>query len=257
MAFDLTPIHRRLDRAEAHIDVLEKAYGHFAPKLKRNRVVVEVESDRKQVARIYFDWNLPAGWGIVAGECLHHLRATLDNLVWQLVLDNDETPSTSTEFPIFIDSDKYPQARRRKLAGVADRPLAVIDALQPCNRWDEDSARRRDPLWLINEFDVVDKHHLLHVAAATPANFTYDVARSHVAAGTTARVTFSSLYNGAEIARFTARDPIPEKVKMDSPITLGVHVAETERTPFMEFPGELRVLHVAASEAVARVAAST
>ena len=43
----------------------------------------------------------PVDWSIRVGEFAYNLRSSLDHLVWQLVIDNNETPGTGNAFPIF------------------------------------------------------------------------------------------------------------------------------------------------------------
>jgi hypothetical protein len=143
-----------------------------------------------------------------------------------------------------------------KLEGVSTPAFAAIKALQPCVRWESDSDRRRDPLHLINELDIIDKHHLLHVAAATPSTGSWDAEQVHLDAGMRVRLTMEPLYDGAEIMRFSFSKPCTDIVKAAQD-TLQIMVAETEQTPYLPFPTDLRILHRATSRAVATLAATS
>src|SRR4051794_5775778 len=64
---DRAALERRLRYAKAQIDPLDRAHGNLAPKLKRHRVVIEIEDEgRRQIARVHFDWRVPDWWGLAA-----------------------------------------------------------------------------------------------------------------------------------------------------------------------------------------------
>ena len=37
--------------------------------------------------------DIPMNWSVLAGDICYNLRSSLDHLVWQLVMDNSETPA--------------------------------------------------------------------------------------------------------------------------------------------------------------------
>ena len=75
--------------------------------------------------------NVPIEWSITLGEILFNLRSSLDHLVWQLVLDNGQTPGRYNEFPIATDLQKWQETKGRALKGVRKRHEAMIGYLQP------------------------------------------------------------------------------------------------------------------------------
>jgi hypothetical protein len=102
----------------------------------------------------------------------HHLRAALDNLIYQLVIDNGQDPDKSrTQFPIFADEREYrdrkgsrPAHREAMLKNVAKRNKGVIDQLQPYQAGPRQA--RRHPLWLLKLISDRDKHKTPHAALA-------------------------------------------------------------------------------------------
>lgn len=89
---------------------------------------------------------------------MHQLRASLDNLVWELVLHNGLAPSRSNAFPIF-DRDT-PKVRKRiaaKLRNVGPEHAAAIEACQPYHwQWSHE-----EPLAPLEFLWSQDKHRLL------------------------------------------------------------------------------------------------
>lgn len=105
----------------------------------------------------------PLRYAVVAGEIVHHLRSALDHVAFQLVVSNKGTPSTKTEFPVFVDSDEYVSKHAAKVQGMSDRAKALIESLQPFKQGH--TAALDHPLWIVHQLDVADKHRLLVVIA--------------------------------------------------------------------------------------------
>jgi len=116
--------------------------------------------------------ELPADWELDVSEIGHHLRAALDNLVYQLVIDNGHDPEGSrTQFPIFADEPSYrvkkgqrPAHRDQMLENVAKRNKVLIDQMQPYQAGARQA--RRHPLWLLKRINDRDKHKAPHAALA-------------------------------------------------------------------------------------------
>ena len=113
---------------------------------------------------------LPVRLALIAGDCLNNLRATLDHLVWQLVLREDHEPQQTNCFPICETAQQF----RNKCETPAQRgnphhPLhgipidgdawAIVEKAQPFNR----PQPQGDALtWLAN-LSNIDKHRTLLV----------------------------------------------------------------------------------------------
>jgi hypothetical protein len=101
----------------------------------------------------------PVRFGVIAGEIAHDLRSALDHLAWSLVERNGQRPDRETAFPIQREQDDALLARQ--LRGVSDDDIAAIRELQPYQKERPD----QDYLWRLHDFNRVDKHRLLQVAA--------------------------------------------------------------------------------------------
>jgi hypothetical protein len=246
--FNFAPIGERLTRTRKHIDDLLRSYNHFAPNLDRNRVVVEQENERHQAAKVYFDWEIPPWWGVAIGEAVHHLRSALDNMVWQLVIANGAVPGDKHEFPIAKDWGWFQKVALTKLAGVGKDAFTAIERAQPYNRSDGKPITNHF-LWSVNELDIVDKHHVIHVAAVIPEGNEWRWDQAHLDAGGKVTMILSPLSQGTPVMDFVFKEPCLHKVYVKSPMTLQVKIAETERTPYFDFPTWLPAVH----DAVVRV----
>lgn len=257
MALDITSIRRRLSWTERQIRRLEVSYARFLPNLERNHIVVVIESERRQVIRVKFDWSLPDWWGIAVGEVVHHLRSCLDNLVWQVVAESGGTPSDTHEFPIARDRQWFEKVAPRKLRGVPAEALEIIRRVQPYNR-PQGQPLEEHAFWGLNQLDIVDKHHLLHVAVTSIQTVEQSLSEADIQAGMVVTVLFpAELHDGAPIMSLDFDEPRWEKVVMGPSATLAVQIARTGRTPALAFPHFLRVLHLSTTNVVEAISDRT
>ena len=97
---------------------------------------------------------LPQEAQVIAGEIVHNLRSTLDNLIWMLAYRNSGHEVKNTQFPIAYSRQEFDQQRKRRLKGLTPTQIDVIEKLQPYN----------GGVWLqmLAELSNPDKHrHLI------------------------------------------------------------------------------------------------
>lgn len=252
-------MRQRLNRADRQIQRIERSYARFVPNLEDHSIIVQIQNERQQVVKVRHKWRVPNWWGLAVGEALHHLRSSLDNLIWHVITANGVVPHIKADFLIAYEEEWFKRKAPTRLHGVPHEILAVIEQAQPYSRPD-DMPLERHPFWVLNELDIIDKHHLLHVAAVIPQNVHQRVSQAELSAGMTITLNLDATHDGAEIMRFDFAHPHTEKVKMDSKARLVVQLAATERTPALAFTDLLRPLHSSTAglvEAVATAAAST
>jgi hypothetical protein len=230
----------RLRRVESQVKRIEASYRRFEPRLERYRLRVEPNEDRTEhIERIYMDWRIRDWWSVAVGEIMHNLRATLDNLVWQLVIgNNDHKPGKQHEFPIASDEGWYEENAPRKLCHVPAAARTIIDQVQPYRRPAKEL--RAHPLWVVHNLNRIDKHHLLHVVAAYAPGAKFEATPEMVAAKAQLRLWYRPLESGTEIRAILTPAPFDGEVPVSTPAPLNVVVGETDETPFYPFPGVLR-----------------
>jgi len=113
----------------------------------------------------------PLRFGVVAGNIVHQLRATLDNLVWQLVFLNGKTPRGGVggnQFPIMSnlkEGQTFSDETGSKLRGVSPSHAAQIERLQPYMSpdWPTDISPplNQHPLGRLASLSNADKHQVL------------------------------------------------------------------------------------------------
>ena len=101
------------------------------------------------------------GIGVIVGEFGHHLRATLDNLLRQLVLLRGGSPTTKTQFPIYESRERY-ESSRWMLLGISADDRAFIESVQPFQHGERAS---KSYLSLLTWLNNVDKHRFVQSAA--------------------------------------------------------------------------------------------
>lgn len=69
---------------------------------------------------------------MLASEAVHHLRTALDYLAYQLVLaDTGVAHPARTQFPLADTVEAFTQEARRRLPGVSESVLALVESVQP------------------------------------------------------------------------------------------------------------------------------
>ncbi len=99
--------------------------------------------------------------GLLLGDFLTNLRASLDHLAWNLVLANNGEPDEHTAFPIKV---KEPRAKGsgepvplRISGGIAPDAMTIVESAQPYERRDGGDPATH-PLWFLDRLVGVDKH---------------------------------------------------------------------------------------------------
>ena len=139
--------------------------------------------------------ELPTDWELDVSEIGHHVRAALDNLVFQLALANrPEADQGRTQFPIFKDALDYtmrrgkrPSHRASMLEGVSNGDRNIIDGLQPYQAGAQQAEQH--PLWLLKRISDRDKHQVPHAALAVVGQ-PYAELTSRVMPNQTIRLNF-------------------------------------------------------------------
>jgi hypothetical protein len=159
----------RLDRADALIGELEAATKAFAATRPYGTVLVpDVNPANRRFVFESVD-DVPLAIRVRAGEIVHHTRAALDLLVYQLLLragEEDERRLRRCAFPVVAvhdpadrkQADAYKYKMDRTIGGVTDVARARIEALQP---WRPGNPGSWSHLAQVEELDNTQKHRLL------------------------------------------------------------------------------------------------
>jgi hypothetical protein len=109
---------------------------------------------------------IPSRFSVLAGELVHHLRSCFDHVVWHFSTGPKQN-NMPVDFPVFEERPINSNERARfegKIQRITDPNVrTLIDTLQPYNAADP----LDDPLLIIHNFDIVDKHRELVLCIAT------------------------------------------------------------------------------------------
>lgn len=152
----------KLERAEAHLDALERAIREFrAGKPYR----VTHKDDWRGRERIYYIRQVATpdpAWSAILGDCVHNFRSALDHLAWHIVTTYS-TGSSATEFPLTLKRQKYRSLAKTRFGRRAPTGLkADVERLQPYKSRSEVDVF---PLWVVHRLDIIDKHRQLNAVA--------------------------------------------------------------------------------------------
>ena len=111
--------------------------------------------------------DLPLEWGLQLGDILNNFRSALDHAAWHLANSESTPPLTpekrrGVQFPILDEQAKFPDAARRRLAGVPSNERAIIERHQP---FQNAASPGSHPLALLRDLNDTDKHRQIRLLA--------------------------------------------------------------------------------------------
>ena len=155
----------RLERALQHLQGLETEVTRW---LGTNPYSLFHEFDTQgddNVIRVWSYGTMPLEFGLIISDCVHNLRAALDNLFYDLALaynrGNPLVPDAEQRvmFPIFGDGKEFKRKGAYRIRDIDPGAQAVIKGLQPYTRGNKYAS---EPLWALNELSRIDKHRLVY-----------------------------------------------------------------------------------------------
>jgi hypothetical protein len=164
----LAHIRHKLKRADEHIEQLHREGEAFLGDTTQRTLVYDDLQAGKAFADVQRNRIVEPRLSILAGDVLYQVRSSLDHLICALIKRDGNSPTTSSQFPIFshAPTDKKTKARYEgQVAGIT-RPevLAAIEAHQPHKR----SNPANHWLAVLREFSNTDKHRALVLAVVWP-----------------------------------------------------------------------------------------
>jgi len=151
----------KIARAKELIEVLDSELSTILSD-GRYEIVSEHEfQQRRFVFRLHGE-QFPLRISVLAGEIIHHLRSTLDHLIWagahKVGLSSDKLRRIT--FPICATPAKFKEAvKNGALSGVSDTLKNFIESLQPYRTPDPSTSI----VQILHDLDIIEKHRLLVV----------------------------------------------------------------------------------------------
>jgi hypothetical protein len=155
-------IATKLERADENIINLHNEIVRFFKGSKYPVIPKPNEQGWQEAVDYHRDLQIPKRFSVLAGEIIHHLRSSLDHIVWHFSsAEARRDHDNALEFPIYrnLPSKKELPGYQRKVQGISNsRVLTLIKDLQPYNRVPDVSD---DPLLIVHDMDRFDKHREL------------------------------------------------------------------------------------------------
>lgn len=233
----LDSVHLKVARAEYHAKRFRKRAEAYAAKEPYSAVgkIDQIRNRAVYIAQVKEE--PPDELRVVVGDCIHNLRAALDNLAYALAVRQSGSPPPNERsicFPIRDTPNMFPSQKNTGIVLGAMPPSArgVIESLQPYHRRKDP---QRHPLWVLRDLDDFDKHRVLHVVNATSnrAAFQFSVPVK----GVKIHHYFGPLENGTELAWFDLSDAVVDipgggpEVGVDLDVNLGFGISFDKAGP--------------------------
>jgi hypothetical protein len=223
---DLHGVHAKLERARVHA----RSFDATAQDIFNRRpfeLVGSVEGD-SFVIRWKQNGHYPDFWPLssIFGDMLYNLRATLDYLVWQLVLLNNTQPTANNSFPCVRREVNWNSAVGRQLSGVSTNWIEEIKKLQPFDATHSGPPEHHS-LALLDEANNVNKHRLLPATLLTPGHVSFNI--GGLTAGTKVTQDFSDdpiVSDGAMYVRLTFDRPSQLAITLDQNPSFRIKIAD-------------------------------
>jgi hypothetical protein len=160
----------KIERANENIENLNAEIGAFVH--SDNYIIVRHLDHQTKTCTFHArGQSIPLRFSVLAGEIIHHLRSSLDHLIWALVLTRHRAPDFKVQFPICLAADKFEATVKAGIIkGVAGSAKAIIERIQPYHNANGSNVARDDPLAVMHDLSNTDKHKLLAVAVSAARN---------------------------------------------------------------------------------------
>ncbi len=183
-AYASADFSRKLDRALTHIDALDKSIHEW---LDSDAYILVEETEPETGYQVVVPKITEAPrdeWPLLIGDAVHNIRSALDHLVYALAVKGYQAKHPGQNFPPGVEKrlmfpiltaspdpkrtieTYYADIAKTQLQHVPARAAARIESLQPYKR--SSAAPPADPLAIVNELDIIDKHRRLNTLAIAP-----------------------------------------------------------------------------------------
>lgn len=156
-------IGEKLKRSDQNILNLQSEIQAFFEKCDYPVIPHTNDEEWQKAVDYHRKLKIPIRFSVLAGEIIHHLRSSLDHLVWIFSTEDiRREKGGSIAFPVVCHDPPPPKEIERlhgQIQGIADaRVRDRIIALQPYHRGADGA---NSPLAIIHEMDRFDKHREL------------------------------------------------------------------------------------------------
>jgi hypothetical protein len=166
MSHPLDGCWAKIERANENIKSLETEITAF---VHPNNYIIVRNIDHQAMICTFtaLGQPIPLRFSVLVSEIVHHLRSSLDHLIWALVVARHQAPNFKVQFPICLAAEKFRSAVKGGIIkGVSGSAQAIIERVQPYQNTNWRDIASDDPLAILHDFNNTDKHKLLAVVVS-------------------------------------------------------------------------------------------
>jgi hypothetical protein len=229
---ELPGVYAKIARAKEHRSILKSEVESW---VKSNPYVVAYKVNAQRTRwRVVLAEKRPfdgVRWALILGDLIHNLRSALDHLYYAVaeryavgrLVDDEEI--RQRKFPMAPDPKKFADFKRKRSVGIPDRVWDIIEDQQPYKRRNRHAAALFAD---INRLDNVDKHHMLHVMAASTHEVVWSSADPTVPVSVTNHTKLfsdlDSIQIGEDLIVITTMSALAADAKPEVRTAYSVHV---------------------------------
>lgn len=217
------PLHgsyRKIARAKEHFDALSGQIEAFRSREPYGWwTEFEDYADEEREYTVYADVreSPDADWGLIAGDMINNLRASLDHLAWRLA--DPALRNNNTGFPIYLTRAKFKKHAAQRIPGVSAPAWTLIEGAQPYH-WAPTASNH--PLAILKHLSNLDKHRAL-LPVALARKHEHIVSRGENVTKFT-YLTSDPIDDGAEVMRFVTIGEPADEVKVNAYLSFEVTI---------------------------------
>jgi len=232
---------RRLDRAWVHIESLDAEMRSFNARSPYAYIGDTDSQTGEPVWRASVREQPSSDLSLIVGDCIHSLRAALDNLAWSLAIAGaaPDPPFARTSFPITTTKELFDEAVW-KIKDLSDPAKKIVEAVQPYERNPEDPTKSE--LWILDRLWNDDKHRAPSLVGSSMVQSNLHVVHASGAKGWTPDVRHGPFEDGSELARFRIHEPGPDlrcEVEFEFAADVAIHGGPAAGIPVVHLVSHL------------------
>ena len=155
----------KIDRAKHHLDELKAEITRFYATHPYQDSIVRDETTGEVVVSVIVNNTIPVIFSTIAGDVVHNLRSSLDQLVCASVRRVGAAVTRDHCFPIADTEARFAKNVEKKLANAHPTAVKLIMRLRPHGEGNR-------LFWVLSELDNMDKHDdLIPVAEGVAVAF--------------------------------------------------------------------------------------
>jgi hypothetical protein len=181
---DLIGVRAKFNHAKKYLETFDRSLLDFLSRIPYS-LTLDFDENTKGYRSV---WRVheqpPVELSLINGDIFSNLRASLDYLVWQLVLANGKKPTRMNAFPCLQANQDWADVANRCLRDIDRHWVDEIERLQPNYQGDHPELHA---LALLDSFNNFNKHRFMPpvVTAVVETQFQIAGGRDYVLKGET------------------------------------------------------------------------